>query len=79
MIHWPERIIIKGNDYPVVTWTFLLTAENEDMHGRPNRSPTLAHIMFFYISIDTLIVWSEEEGLDLALSFQEVEGCGEIW
>ncbi|KAG0358923.1 Platinum sensitivity protein [Podila minutissima] len=28
---------------------------------------------------DTLIVWSEEEGLDLALSFQEVEGCGEIW
>ncbi|KAF9934165.1 Platinum sensitivity protein [Linnemannia zychae] len=28
---------------------------------------------------DTLIVWSEDEGVDLALSFQEAEGCGEIW
>ncbi|KAG0054269.1 Platinum sensitivity protein [Gryganskiella cystojenkinii] len=28
---------------------------------------------------ETLIVWSEEEGVDLALSFQEAEGCGEIW
>ncbi|KAF9907190.1 Platinum sensitivity protein [Linnemannia zychae] len=28
---------------------------------------------------ETLIVWSEDEGMDLALSFQEAEGCGEIW
>ncbi|KAF8940168.1 Platinum sensitivity protein [Dissophora ornata] len=28
---------------------------------------------------ETLIVWSEENGEDLALSFQEAEGCGEIW
>ncbi|GJJ70899.1 protein phosphatase 4 regulatory subunit 3 [Entomortierella parvispora] len=28
---------------------------------------------------ETLIVWSENEGVDLALSFQEAEGCGEIW
>ncbi|KAF8935949.1 Platinum sensitivity protein [Haplosporangium gracile] len=28
---------------------------------------------------ETLIVWSEDEGVDLALSFQEAEGCGEIW
>ncbi|KAG0368633.1 Platinum sensitivity protein [Mortierella sp. AD032] len=28
---------------------------------------------------ETLIVWSEDEGIDLALSFQEAEGCGEIW
>ncbi|KAG0246886.1 Platinum sensitivity protein [Mortierella sp. GBA43] len=27
----------------------------------------------------TLIVWSEANGEDLALSFQEAEGCGEIW
>ena len=26
----------------------------------------------------TLIVWSEDE-MDLALSFQEAEGCTEIW
>jgi hypothetical protein len=30
-------------------------------------------------NIETLIVWSEDEGVDLALSFQEAEGCGEIW
>ncbi|KAF9181527.1 Platinum sensitivity protein [Haplosporangium sp. Z 11] len=28
---------------------------------------------------ETLIVWSEADGVDLALSFQEAEGCGEIW
>ncbi|NWZ21805.1 P4R3B phosphatase, partial [Asarcornis scutulata] len=30
-------------------------------------------------SIDTLIVWSEAENYDLALSFQEKAGCDEIW
>jgi hypothetical protein len=28
--------------------------------------------------IDTLIVWTEPNGSDLALSFQEAEGCAEI-
>ncbi|KAF9113994.1 Platinum sensitivity protein [Mortierella sp. AM989] len=28
---------------------------------------------------ETLIVWSEDDGEDLALSFQEAEGCAEIW
>jgi protein phosphatase 4 regulatory subunit 3 len=28
---------------------------------------------------DTLIVWSEGENFDLALSFQEKAGCDEIW
>ncbi|CAB5395087.1 unnamed protein product [Rhizophagus irregularis] len=28
---------------------------------------------------DTLIVWTEPNGSDLALSFQEAEGCTEIW
>ncbi|KAI8851481.1 component of IIS longevity pathway SMK-1-domain-containing protein [Chytridium lagenaria] len=27
----------------------------------------------------TLIVWTEQNGLDLALSFQEAEGCNELW
>ncbi|KAG0005619.1 Platinum sensitivity protein [Modicella reniformis] len=27
----------------------------------------------------TLIIWSEDDGEDLALSFQEADGCGEIW
>uniref|UniRef100_A0A4W4GYI1 Serine/threonine-protein phosphatase 4 regulatory subunit 3 n=1 Tax=Electrophorus electricus TaxID=8005 RepID=A0A4W4GYI1_ELEEL len=30
-------------------------------------------------TLDTLIVWSEAENYDLALSFQEKAGCDEIW
>ena len=29
--------------------------------------------------IDTLIVWTESNGTDMALSFQEAEGCAAIW
>jgi hypothetical protein len=29
--------------------------------------------------VDTLIVWTESNGTDMALSFQEAEGCGAIW
>lgn len=28
---------------------------------------------------DTLIVWTESNGVDMALSFQEADGCGAIW
>ena len=28
---------------------------------------------------DTLIVWTESNGIDMALSFQEAEGCAAIW
>lgn len=28
---------------------------------------------------DTLVVWTEPSGVDMALSFQEAEGCNEVW
>lgn len=28
---------------------------------------------------DTLVVWTEPDGTDMALSFQEAEGCQEVW
>lgn len=28
---------------------------------------------------DTLVVWTEPDGTDMALSFQEAEGCHEVW
>ncbi|KAI9723538.1 MAG: Platinum sensitivity protein [Chrysothrix sp. TS-e1954] len=28
---------------------------------------------------DTLIVWTDPDGVDMALSFQEAEGCGFVW
>ncbi|NXR45945.1 P4R3B phosphatase, partial [Hippolais icterina] len=36
-------------------------------------------LSWFYLKQDTLIVWSEAENYDLALSFQEKAGCDEIW
>lgn len=36
-------------------------------------------ILCFHLQQDTLIVWSEAENYDLALSFQEKAGCDEIW
>ena len=29
--------------------------------------------------LDTLIVWTEPDGVDYALSFQDPEGCAEVW
>lgn len=29
--------------------------------------------------LETLIVWTEPNGTDMALSFQEAEGCAVIW
>ena len=28
---------------------------------------------------ETLIVWTEPDGVDYALSFQDPEGCAEVW
>jgi len=32
-----------------------------------------------FLSPDTLIVWQEPDGKDYALSFQDLEGCSEVW
>lgn len=31
------------------------------------------------MTTETLIVWTEPNGTDMALSFQEAEGCAAIW
>ena len=41
------------------------------------RPPTSVLIPFPYS--DTLIVWTEPDGVDYALSFQDPEGCAEVW
>ncbi len=43
-------------------------------HRRAEHDPWLTR------SADTLIVWTEpSNGIDMALSFQEAEGCAMIW
>lgn len=41
--------------------------------------PRTLSFNMFWISSDTLIVWTEPDGTDYALSFQDMEGCSEIW
>jgi protein phosphatase-4 regulatory subunit 3 len=36
-------------------------------------------LMSVYVLLDTLIVWTEPDGVDYALSFQDPEGCSEVW
>ncbi|ERE88777.1 serine/threonine-protein phosphatase 4 regulatory subunit 3B [Cricetulus griseus] len=45
----------------------------------PNMTAVLLHNTQLDQRKDTLIVWSEAENYDLALSFQEKAGCDEIW
>lgn len=48
--------------------------------GEHNEFFLVYSLMFLFVSSqDTLIVWSEADNFDLALSFQEKAGCDEIW
>ena len=40
--------------------------------------PTFLRLLTLFIT-DTLIVWTEPDGVDYALSFQDPEGCSEVW
>lgn len=33
----------------------------------------------FTLILETLIVWTEPDGVDYALSFQDADGCSEVW
>ncbi|CAB1312779.1 unnamed protein product [Coregonus sp. 'balchen'] len=50
-----------------------------DDRGTGHVSSTFVERLKGISLLDTLIVWSEAENYDLALSFQEKAGCDEIW
>ena len=47
--------------------------------SKVNPIESLIHLKAAHRIIDTLIVWTESNGTDMALSFQEAEGCAAIW
>lgn len=51
--------------------------------GMINKQHTARQVCSLYVSlmldVETLIVWTEPHGTDMALSFQEPEGCAAIW
>ncbi|KAL2355848.1 component of IIS longevity pathway SMK-1-domain-containing protein [Cryomyces antarcticus] len=53
--------------------------ESEDEPGRSLLDTKISKDDGYQKQQDTLIVWTEQDGVDMALSFQEAEGCGVIW
>ncbi|OJD36122.1 uncharacterized protein BKCO1_1300057 [Diplodia corticola] len=63
MVNEEARIYVQSEDEPIRT--LLETRVTKDDGYQKQQ--------------DTLIVWTEPNGTDMALSFQEAEGCGQIW
>eukprot|EP01134_Creolimax_fragrantissima_P007797 CFRG7797T1 len=57
----------------------LLSVESEEADHAQLLSSRVESSKTFVRQQGTLIVWQEPEGVDVALSFQEVEGCVEIY
>lgn len=59
---------------------FICGLNNSSVNGMLNNMLNIAQLNLYFLPFkDTLIVWSEAENYDLALSFQEKAGCDEIW
>ncbi|KAI0774738.1 DUF625-domain-containing protein [Trametes elegans] len=57
----------------------LLIARAEEDFNRIILTTTIRANDVYQRQQETLIVWTEPDGVDYALSFQDPEGCGEVW
>ncbi|KAJ2929227.1 hypothetical protein H1R20_g7862, partial [Candolleomyces eurysporus] len=57
----------------------LLVARSERNYNIIILSTTIRSNDVYQRQQDTLIVWTEPDGVDYALSFQDAEGCAEVW
>ncbi|KAF5332031.1 hypothetical protein D9758_014583 [Tetrapyrgos nigripes] len=57
----------------------LLTARSERNSEDIILSTTIRSSDIYNRQQDTLIIWTEPDGVDYALSFQDPEGCAEVW
>ncbi|KAM5442761.1 Platinum sensitivity protein [Microsporum ferrugineum] len=62
-----------GQDEPKIL------VESEDQPDRMLLETRISREDGYQKQQETLIVWTEQNGTDMALSFQEAEGCGVIW
>lgn len=56
-----------------------LLVESEDQPDRLLLETKISKDDGYQKQQETLIVWTEQNGTDMALSFQEAEGCASIW
>lgn len=57
----------------------MLVVANEDNHDQVLLNHHISPADIYSRQQDTLIVWTESDGTDCALSFQEADGCLEMW
>ncbi|KAG6845445.1 hypothetical protein H0H87_009353 [Tephrocybe sp. NHM501043] len=57
----------------------LLIARSERRYDKIILSTVIRSNDVYQRQQDTLIVWTEPDGVDYALSFQDPEGCAEVW
>lgn len=57
----------------------LLIARSEKNYSEVILSTTIRSNDVYQRQQETLIVWTEPDGVDYALSFQDPEGCAEVW
>ncbi|KAH9854932.1 DUF625-domain-containing protein [Lenzites betulinus] len=57
----------------------LLIARSEEDFNRIILTTTIRANDVYQRQQETLIVWTEPDGVDYALSFQDPEGCAEVW
>ncbi|KAG6841834.1 hypothetical protein C0991_006241 [Blastosporella zonata] len=57
----------------------LLIARSEESYDKVILSTVIRSNDVYQQQQDTLIVWTEPDGVDYALSFQDPEGCAEVW
>jgi hypothetical protein len=60
-----------------VHWNIVVWSEDDDQSQMLLLTP-ISHDDGFQMQ-DTLIVWTAHDGTDLALSFQNIEGCSVVW
>ncbi|KAL4806113.1 component of IIS longevity pathway SMK-1-domain-containing protein [Aspergillus unguis] len=89
---WPDRARIPSHSVPFARWFLLAVVGAHGCHDEPrifveSEDKPIRVLLETRISKDggyqkqqdTLIVWTEPNQTDMALSFQEAEGCAVIW
>jgi protein phosphatase-4 regulatory subunit 3 len=69
----PDRTLLEERIYGDYSYYQKQTGTNMQSMVNPRKKSVINNLA------DTLIVWMERDGTDMALSFQEPEGCAAIW
>lgn len=64
---------------PIIQDDARIFVESEEEPGRLLLEVRIKKNDSYQKQQDTLIVWTDPSGVDMALSFQEAEGCGAVW